>query len=488
MPIEARRVTLVDPARPQRPRWHDPLMAAAIALSLSLSIAKATTAPITYDEAYTYLRFATRHTHEILRDYHLPNNHVLHTLLVRTSTRLLGDSTLAIRLPALLGGAAWLVALAAIVRRHLPDFYPAGPASAVLLPMAIEADSLARGYAPGCGFFFVAIWLLLRSADSPRPVRRRLEVLGAGLLFGHSIACVPTYAPLVAGFLLARVVSWFWVRREFGRVVVETFVVALGIAPIVLLYYFHIRPNPRDWPWGHDSLFLACQDLLIHMWGKAKAPPHAWAPMTLFGLLSVKTLWNTLATSRPRNGSAAASLILFAPAALFLFTVIHAFMQVRYPFGRALLAIAPWAWMLIIGSVICPARAGGEASFHSRPITAILVLAVALLSFAEPLRQYADWRDNAAVPAALTAIERDAAGRGATVAIPWRLDVCVEYALRRLPRQNLNIVVGEAGDYRIEIIEPTFAPFGPTIWQDEFVRVRRKASAASQSNAEPPQA
>ena len=63
------------------------IVLAAMTLSAGLTTYKAAVAPITYDEAYTYLRFARKHTGEILSDYEYPNNHILHTLAVRASTR-----------------------------------------------------------------------------------------------------------------------------------------------------------------------------------------------------------------------------------------------------------------------------------------------------------------------------------------------------------------------------------------------------------------
>ena len=60
--------------------------------------------PMEHDEAYTFIVFASKPLRQAISDYHLPNNHVFHTVLVHISTRLLGEAPWAIRLPAYLAG------------------------------------------------------------------------------------------------------------------------------------------------------------------------------------------------------------------------------------------------------------------------------------------------------------------------------------------------------------------------------------------------
>ncbi|HSK67562.1 MAG TPA: hypothetical protein VK888_11560, partial [Anaerolineales bacterium] len=60
--------------------------------------------PIAYDEAYTFIQYATRGVKHILADYSAPNNHIFHTLLVSISYMLFGDQTWVVRVPAFLAG------------------------------------------------------------------------------------------------------------------------------------------------------------------------------------------------------------------------------------------------------------------------------------------------------------------------------------------------------------------------------------------------
>ena len=67
--------------------------------------------PVTYDEAYTYVAFASRSLWAIVSDYSLPNNHILHSILVHLSTQIVGNHPWAIRIPALVAGLGiiWMV-------------------------------------------------------------------------------------------------------------------------------------------------------------------------------------------------------------------------------------------------------------------------------------------------------------------------------------------------------------------------------------------
>src|SRR5215216_5674591 len=59
---------------------------------------------ISYDEAYTFIHFASRPYKHILADYSAPNNHIFHTILVRIAYRLFGAQAWVLRLPAFLAG------------------------------------------------------------------------------------------------------------------------------------------------------------------------------------------------------------------------------------------------------------------------------------------------------------------------------------------------------------------------------------------------
>lgn len=103
--------------------------------------------PIRYDEAATYLSFATRPLYLLVSDYSYPNNHILHTLLVRITTELFGDSPEAIRIPALTSGLLVLPATYLFAR----DFYDKWTGLLATGFVAVSAPQIlystnARGY------------------------------------------------------------------------------------------------------------------------------------------------------------------------------------------------------------------------------------------------------------------------------------------------------------------------------------------------------
>lgn len=65
--------------------------------------------PIRYDESFTYLEYGRSYIGYISMNYSYPNNHILHSILVRISTIILGNDLWAIRLPAFIGGIMVLV-------------------------------------------------------------------------------------------------------------------------------------------------------------------------------------------------------------------------------------------------------------------------------------------------------------------------------------------------------------------------------------------
>ena len=103
--------------------------------------------PIAYDEAYTFIHFATREFKHILADYSAPNNHIFHTILVRLSYELFGDRPWIVRVPAFLAGTLSIPAAYFAARRIFdPNQSLAGAALVALTPWFIGYSANGRGY------------------------------------------------------------------------------------------------------------------------------------------------------------------------------------------------------------------------------------------------------------------------------------------------------------------------------------------------------
>jgi hypothetical protein len=137
------------------------------------------TQPVRYDEAHTWLEYASQPWFVGIAKYNDPNNHVLHTLLVHGVTRIAGDSLPAIRLTALTAGVLLAPATALLARRLAGRL--AGAIAGVFVASSsplIEYSTLARGYTLLC-LFTVALCLAAVSIRRHRRAWMWLAVLGA---------------------------------------------------------------------------------------------------------------------------------------------------------------------------------------------------------------------------------------------------------------------------------------------------------------------
>ena len=112
--------------------------------------------PIGYDEAYTFIYFASKPFKFILADYHAPNNHILNSLLIGMAYRILGDHIWIVRLPALIASVLALPAVYFMARR----FYTSHQALAASAVLAIY-PSLIRATANGRGYMLVILFSFL---------------------------------------------------------------------------------------------------------------------------------------------------------------------------------------------------------------------------------------------------------------------------------------------------------------------------------------
>ena len=99
-----------------------------------------------HDEAYTFMAFVSRGLRVVVTDYHLPNNHVFHTILVNIFYEFFGDSPAAIRLTAFIAGIL-IIPAAFLVGRNFYDWKIGLIAASILaaLPVMIDYSTTARG-------------------------------------------------------------------------------------------------------------------------------------------------------------------------------------------------------------------------------------------------------------------------------------------------------------------------------------------------------
>lgn len=103
--------------------------------------------PMGHDETYTFMAFASRGLKVVVTDYHLPNNHVFHSILVSLLYQLFGDSPAVIRLTAFIAGIL-IIPATYLVAKIFYDWKIALIAGSIIasLPVLVDYSTTARGY------------------------------------------------------------------------------------------------------------------------------------------------------------------------------------------------------------------------------------------------------------------------------------------------------------------------------------------------------
>lgn len=116
--------------------------------------------PMLHDEAYTFIAFASGPLHYALADYHFPNNHLFHTLLLNLSYHAFGMQPWVIRLPAMIAGTL-LAPVAYMLGRAWYGKNTAllAAASLAAAPVLIDYATNARGYSLISLFTLLIFWI-----------------------------------------------------------------------------------------------------------------------------------------------------------------------------------------------------------------------------------------------------------------------------------------------------------------------------------------
>jgi hypothetical protein len=102
---------------------------------------------VSHDEAYTFMAFVSWGLQQVLTDYHLPNNHVFHSVMVFFSTEIFGIQPWAIRFPAFIAGIVLIPATYLLARCFYDKqtaLISAGWVASI--PVLISYATNARGY------------------------------------------------------------------------------------------------------------------------------------------------------------------------------------------------------------------------------------------------------------------------------------------------------------------------------------------------------
>ncbi|MGO9230441.1 MAG: hypothetical protein ACLQKA_14720 [Bryobacteraceae bacterium] len=211
--------------------------------------------------------------------YPSSGNHLLNTLLERLSWNIFGFNQVALRLPALLGGAIYLLAAARICSK-LPGaaFHTLLFLCLALNPLVLDYLVAARGYSLAVGFLLASVavfWELVEERTAARPAPLLLCAI-ASMLLALSFSANFSFA-LVDGLTALVFLATLAACRELGG----------------------LEENGDSWPRrvarlavsitlpGACLAFLICGSVLVH-W------PHG---QIIYGAESLREMWKSLYTT-----------------------------------------------------------------------------------------------------------------------------------------------------------------------------------------------
>ncbi len=130
---------------------------------LSLVVLRALRIPLTHDEAYTYLHYVRQNWLGIIlyKPPHIPNNHILNTLLIKLSVNIFGLSDFSLRLPNVLFSIVYIRYAAALARKfRFPGIQILAFLALGLQLYFMDFFAMARGYGMGISLSLASIYHL----------------------------------------------------------------------------------------------------------------------------------------------------------------------------------------------------------------------------------------------------------------------------------------------------------------------------------------
>lgn len=233
---------------------------------------------IAYDEAYTFLHFASKSLKHILADYSAPNNHIFHTILVGIAYRLFGAEPWVLRLPALIAGTLLASAMYISARRFFsaPQALAASGLIAVV-PLFIDYSVNGRGYTLLVLFaLLLANFAAILVKELSRPALAAYAITGV-----LGFYTIPIFLYPMAGISLWVVMTYLFTREPWigkrrrlgifiGTCLISGVLTLILYSPVILFGtgFSSLTSNefvqPLDW-----ANFLANLDpRMIKAWNK----------------------------------------------------------------------------------------------------------------------------------------------------------------------------------------------------------------------------
>lgn len=355
--------------------------------------------PMLHDESYTVTAWASGPLLGILNDYHLPNNHIFHTVLVYLSLHLLGAAPWMVRLPAFLSMALVTPAVFLLGRRLYNA--TAGLIAAALtavLPVFVHYAVNARGYPIYMLFTVLGLWLAARALRSTNLWNWLLLALIAALGFWTVPMMLYPFGAICVWIALSAFFDKTAQAVYGSKMRIIRYLVLTGLFTILLTLIFY---SPLLYRTGTSQLFgnnfiepLSRADWWETM--RASRLPELWAEWTwgigiLGGILLL--LGIVFSAALPRRSS---KYTVHTLAALLLWFIPLIILQRPNLWSRVFSFIYPltcvWAaagWSKLLSRTPVGSRTPGSSRLTRLASALLLVLVIA----GSALNLYT-WRDE----------------------------------------------------------------------------------------------
>jgi hypothetical protein len=340
--------------------------------------------PIHFDEASTYLRFASESAWKAISFYPAPNNHVFHSLIVYCLTQVFGGGVFTLRFTAFFAGVL-VIPAAYMAGTLLYDQRVGILAAALLVPSTymIQFSTNARGYTMVSLFSLLLVILAAYLISYKNLVAwlwfTLVSVLG---FFTIPIMLYPYLAVmlwLALSYYFKEVApnySKSFLGLLFASGLAATILTLILYSPIIVFSGWEaLAGNSFVAPLPWDRFVMRLPDFLVRVWG-------TWVrdvPLFLGSLIAMGVIAQFFAHKRQARNKVnfiypiliASALILFAQRAI-PFTRSWLFYQ---PF-LFIFAAAGWVGLLSLLPVSIPENV--KRSFLPLVVTAVVLLAFAV--------------------------------------------------------------------------------------------------------------
>lgn len=413
--------------------WEWFSLAAVTALAVAVRLPDLSQ-PMRYDEAATWIDYASRPLPLALSDYRFPNNHLFHTLLLHVTARVAGSEPWVLRLPAFSAGVL-LVPLVWAVGRALH-----GPATAVgAAAFAAASTSLALYSTSARGYTILGCLTLLLALLAVRQLRNP-DVAGwlaLAVVTALGAWTIPTMLYPAGGialwmYLEARAGDAALAPRQMASALRWTAVATAALAAVLYLPVVartgialvignrFVRPQRRS------AFFSQLPEFVRDMAADWSRGWPAWLAL-LLALGAVVALVAPRRTGRHR-------VPLFG--AVLLFAIAFLLLNGRVPYERVWLYMLPFALVTAVAGLAWPVTAAlgsigpRRGTFGASVLFGALALVAAHHMRAHDAVRRADdtgvLRDGASIAALLA----DSVRAGDRVIAPAPSDLPLAYHLR----------------------------------------------------------